>query len=217
MRQRRIRHLEEKLASVAPRFQAENPEALAGSWRRFIPGSGGTLACELGCGKGQFLVGMAGRHPDWKLVGIEGNENVLLYAMRKARDADCDRIRFVSDYVDELDRYFAENELDRLYINFCDPWPKNRHEKRRLTAPARLERYARALRTGGVLEFRTDNADLFEYSVASFAASGQFALRCVTRDFHGDSAGEGRVETEYEQKFSGMGLPIRFLRAEVVE
>lgn len=182
-----------------------------GGWKQRFP-LAGPLHLELGTGKGQFLREMARKHPEWNFVGLEKEPGVLLQAVRTAHVLGLTNLQFVLGDVQWLDRIFAPSEVDALYIHFCDPWPKSRHEKRRLTHESFLRLYRQILAPSGSLRFKTDNLDLFEYSLASFAADGM-ELICVGRDIHAAGAGDSAIMTEYEAKFSAAGLPVYYCEA----
>lgn len=182
-----------------------------GGWKQRFP-LAGPLYLELGTGKGQFLREMAQKHPEWNFIGLEKEPGVLLQAVRSAHAVGLKNLKFVLGDVQWLDRLFGPSEVDELYIHFCDPWPKSRHEKRRLTHKSYLRLYRQILAPTGNLRFKTDNLDLFEYSLASFAAAGM-ELTCVARDIHAAGANDSAIMTEYEAKFSAAGLPVYYCEA----
>ena len=182
-----------------------------GGWKQRFP-QVGPLYLELGTGKGQFLRQMAQKHPEWNFIGLEKEPGVLLQAVRTAHELGLTNLKFVLGDVQWLDRLFGSSEVDGLYIHFCDPWPKSRHDKRRLTHESFLRLYRQILAPAGVLRFKTDNLDLFEYSLASFAAAGM-ELTCVARDIHAAGANDSAIMTEYEAKFSAAGLPVYYCEA----
>ena len=168
------------------------------------------VALEIGCGKGNFACGMAAAHPDWNLIAMERVPDVLCIALEKARDrADerPDNLRFLLGDAATLSDVFPPHSIDRLYLNFSDPWPKARHEKRRLTHVLFLERYKTVLKKGGLLFFKTDNAGLFDFSLTQFAAAGLETFD-LTRDLHNSPLAAGNVMTEYEAAWSAKGYPI---------
>ena len=166
------------------------------------------LHVEIGAGKGNFLIGMAKKHADTAFVGIERYATVLYKALRKLPEEVSDRVRFVRMDAEILTEVFGEGEADRIYLNFSDPWPKARHEHRRLTSRAFLARYDRVLKPGGVVEFKTDNQALFDWSVEEVEPAGWRIVE-KTYDLHADvRLCEGNVMTEYEEKFSAQGHPI---------
>ncbi len=183
----------------------ENPEQYQGKWHELF-GNDQPIHIEVGTGKGSFLTGMGKLHPDINYIGIELFKSVIVTAVDKIKETDVQNVKLLNINAETLTDVFAENEIDRVYLNFSDPWPKSRHEKRRLTFKAFLERYEQILRSGGELHFKTDNRGLFEYSLKSFSSYG-LLLTYVSLDLHEDGL-EGNVMTEYEEKFSSMGQPI---------
>lgn len=189
----------------------KNPgEELVGQWQEVF-GRKAPLFVELGTGKGRFITELATRHQDINLVGIEAQQDVLYYAAKKVQERELTNVRLLVFDINNLLTIFAPGEVDRLYINFCDPWPKNRHAKRRLTHVNFLDKYAAILKPGGQLFFKTDNEELFAFSLEQFAER-KLHLENVTHDLH-NSDYQGNIMTEYEEKFSSKGMKIH--RAEV--
>lgn len=185
-------------------YQVKDPELWRGRWReRMPPGCG--LRLELGCGKGRFTCETAAREPGVLLVAVERVPDAMVMAMERARDLGLRNVFFVDADAAGLPDFFAPGEVDRLYINFCDPWPTKRHAKRRLTHRNFLLKYRQVLPDGGEIHFKTDNAGLFAFSVEEFPAGG-FQPTQVTDDLHRD--GIQGVMTDYEAKFHAMGTPI---------
>ena len=185
----------------------QDPHAQKGCWRGLFP-DGCKLHIEIGAGKGNFLIGMAQCHTDTAFVGIERYATVLYKALRKLPEDLTDRIRFVRMDAERLTEVFDEGEVDRIYLNFSDPWPKARHGHRRLTSRTFLDRYAHIVKPQGLVEFKTDNRPLFDWSVAETEPAGWRILE-QTHDLHADARlCEGNVMTEYEEKFSSQGHPI---------
>ncbi|MBR3379233.1 MAG: tRNA (guanosine(46)-N7)-methyltransferase TrmB [Bacillus sp. (in: Bacteria)] len=182
-----------------------NPEQYKGKWHELF-GNDHPIHIEVGTGKGSFIAGMGKLHPDINYIGIELFKSVIVTAVDKIKETDVENVKLLNINAETLTDVFAENEIDRVYLNFSDPWPKARHEKRRLTFKTFLERYEHILRPGGELHFKTDNRGLFEYSLKSFSSYG-LLLTYVSLDLHEDGL-EGNVMTEYEEKFSSMGQPI---------
>ena len=166
---------------------------------------------EIGCGKGGFVAGMAELHPEVNFIAIEKVEDVLVMAMEKAVEKKLQNVRFMSMDAEKIDEYFEKGEISRIYLNFSDPWKKNKQAKRRLTHKNFLDRYKRILENGSYIWFKTDNKQLFEFSLNSFAAEN-FKLENITLDLH-NSKFEGNVMTEYEKKFAEQGQPIYRLEA----
>lgn len=160
---------------------------------------------ELGCGKGRFTAETAARMPDTLFIAVERVPDAMVIAMERVCAQDLHNVFFVDADAAQLPDYFAPGEVDRIYINFCDPWPGNRHAKRRLTHPNFLNLYRQVLVEGGAIHFKTDNRDLFEWSLLQFPQAG-FSLDAVTRDLHAD--GICGVMTDYEEKFHNLGTPI---------
>lgn len=184
----------------------QNPnEELRGKWADLF-GNALPLHVELGTGKGKFITGMAERQEQINFAGIEAQQDILYYAAQKVQEKNLANVRLLVFDVNNILAIFAPGEIDRLYINFCDPWPKNRHAKRRLTHTGFLEKYRTVLKPGGQLWFKTDNLPLFEFSLEQFA---EFGLKPdnITYDLH-SSGFVGNVLTEYEAKFSLLGQPI---------
>lgn len=166
------------------------------------------LHVELGTGKGDFITQIAERNPQINFIGLEVEPTCVLAAARKVREKNLPNVRLIIFDVANVAEIFAEHAVDRLYINFCDPWPKKRHAKRRLTNVRFLELYKKILKRGGEIFFKTDNRPLFDYSLEQFAEAG-LDVRDVTNDLHANEPIEN-VRTEYENKFSEQGVPINF-------
>ncbi len=163
------------------------------------------LHVELGCGKGRFTVETARRHPQVLFIAIEKVPDALVVAMERAMALELHNVFFLVGDAALLPEYFAPGEIDRIYINFPDPWPPSRQAKRRLTHRGFLETYRKALRPGGRVEFKTANLPLFRFSLGEFPAAG-YALSGVTENLH--EGGPQGVMTDYEAKFYAQGLPI---------
>ena len=186
-----------------------------GAWTELF-GNANPIHIEIGMGKGQFLLALAKRNPDINYVGIERYSSVLLRALEKfdtEEYAGLTNIRFICMNAMELPEVFALGEVARIYLNFSDPWPKARHARRRLTSTQFLAQYDKVLAPRGVVEFKTDNRPLFEFSIEQVEEAG-WKLLCYTFDLHHDDVmNTGNVMTEYEEKFSSMGNPIHKLIA----
>lgn len=173
---------------------------------------------EVGMGKGRFIMELAALHPEINYIGIEMYDSVLLRALQKMEELEeqgqaPENLYFMRMDARELPEVFDAGEVDKIYLNFSDPWPKERHAKRRLTSHQFFERYNKILKQDGVVEFKTDNRDLFDFSLAEVIVAG-WDLKAHTFDLHHDtSMNEGNVMTEYEEKFSSMGNPIHKLIA----
>ncbi|MBS5793643.1 MAG: tRNA (guanosine(46)-N7)-methyltransferase TrmB [Clostridiales bacterium] len=183
------------------------PEENKGKWKEIF-GNDNPIHIEIGTGKGQFLTTMSLLNPNINYIAIERQTNVIVSALKKGREKGVGEniVFFIAD-VKELLNYFEPEEIDRIYINFCDPWPnKKKWAKRRLTHKNFLNLYEALFTNGGEVFFKTDNRLLFEFSLNEFADKG-WRLHNISLDLH-NSDFEGNVKTEYEEKFSGIGMPI---------
>lgn len=188
------------------------PENFKGTWQALFQNEN-PVHIEIGMGKGQFIIGLANENPDINYIGIERYESVLIRALQKLADKPLPNLRFICMDALLLPEVFSKNEIDRIYLNFSDPWPKERHAKRRLTSKTFLECYQKILSPAGRLEFKTDNRGLFDFSLEEIPSCG-WKIDAFTFDLHHDaSMNEGNIMTEYEQKFSAMGNPIYKLTA----
>ena len=191
------------------------PEDQRGCWRQVF-GNKNPLSIEIGMGKGKFILDMAKRYPDVNFVGIERYSSVLLRAVERFDTEEYNElknVRFVCMDARNVADVFAEGEVTRIYLNFSDPWPKARHAKRRLTSSEFLERYEKILVDGGILEFKTDNTQLFNFSLEQLKESG-WVIQNFTYDLHHhEDMNRDNIMTEYEEKFSGKGNPINKLIA----
>ncbi|WP_257351572.1 tRNA (guanosine(46)-N7)-methyltransferase TrmB [Pseudalkalibacillus decolorationis] len=188
-----------------------NPENWKGRWKEVF-GNDNPIHIEVGTGKGQFICGMAERYPDINFIGIERQKSIIVSAIDKVADTELDNIHLMNINAIDLKDYFALNEVQRVYLNFSDPWPKNRHEKRRLTFETFLNAYETILIPKGEVHLKTDNQYLFEYSLYSFSKY-EMLIQNISLDLH-RSAWSGNVMTEYEEKFSAIGN--RIYRCEAV-
>ena len=204
MRMRKKKNLVPRMERCAA-CQVKDGFALKGRWRETLMPGAAELRLELGCGKGRFTVETARQNPEILFIAIEKVPDALVVAMERAMDLGLKNVFFVVGDAALLPDYFAPDEVDRVYINFCDPWPSNRHAKRRLTHRDFLNIYRQVLRTGGEIHFKTDNRPLFEFSLLEFPRAG-YALSEVTRNLHEN--GPRGVMTDYEAKFFAQGLPI---------
>ena len=203
MRMRKKPNLGARMERCA-QFLIEDPKQLRGQWRSLKP-EAGQLWLELGCGKGRFTAETAEQNPDVLYIAVERVPDAMIVAMERCAAKGLSNVFFVDGDAALLREFFAPGEVDRLFINFCDPWPSNRHAKRRLTHPDFLLRYRQVLAEAGEIHFKTDNRDLFEWSLFQFPRVG-FGVSEVTRDLHAD--GIHGVMTDYEEKFHNLGTPI---------
>ena len=210
MRLRNIPCADEAIADSPHCIQ--EPMAEKGRWH-LIFGNENPIHIEIGMGKGQFIMKLAKEHPDINYIGIERYSSVLLRALQKMEIEPLPNIRFLCMDASIITEVFDEEEVAKIYLNFSDPWPKERHAKRRLTSRQFFERYDKILARNGVVEFKTDNDDLFAFSMEEVAEAG-WTLDAHTFDLHHDPVlNEGNVMTEYEEKFSSLGHPIHKLIA----
>ena len=203
----RLRHIpgSEQQIEDSP-FVISGPEEFRGQWNMFF-GNTNPLHIEVGMGKGRFITELAAAHPEINYIGIERYTSVLLKAVEKRSLLFLPNLYFLCVDARTLPDIFAEGEVDRIYLNFSDPWPKDRHAKRRLTSPQFMALYDRILAPEGQVEFKTDNMGLFDYSLESIPEAG-WTITASTKDLHHSDMAEGNIMTEYEAKFSAMGNPI---------
>lgn len=203
----RLRHIpgsEEEIANSP--YVVRDPESHRGEFARLF-GNDNPIEIEVGMGKGKFIMELAGKNPDVNYIGIERYSSVLLRALQKREEMELSNIYFMCIDAKSLDEVFAPGEVSRIFLNFSDPWPKDRHAKRRLTSPEFMKVYDKVLKADGVVEFKTDNRGLFDYSLESVPEAG-WKVDAYTFDLHHSDMAEGNVMTEYETKFSAMGNPI---------
>lgn len=209
MRMRKKKNCDARMERCADIWIKE-PESLKGRWaERF--GNDKPVHIEIGCGKGNFIVGMAKMYPDINFIAIEKVEDVIVMAMEKAKDAQLTNVLFTDMDAEKIEEIFERGEIRRIYLNFSDPWKKKKQAKRRLTHKRFLDRYKAVLLNGDYIYFKTDNKALFDFSLNSFAEEN-FKLSNISLDLH-NSDFKGNVMTEYEKRFSDMGMPIYRLEA----
>lgn len=206
MRMRKKKHGDERREALSYLLIPKGA-LVPGSAASFFDDAGKPVRLEIGCGKGDFIIGTAKQHPEYNYIAMERVPDVILCAMEKCAQEGLSNVRFYIGNAANLEEYIGENEIDALYLNFSDPWPKAGHEKRRLTYQSFLFLYQRILKKGAPLAFKTDNRGLFDYSLESFAQNG---WRCtdVTYDLHASPWNETNVVTEYERNFSAKGFSI---------
>ncbi|MCS0671139.1 tRNA (guanosine(46)-N7)-methyltransferase TrmB [Cytobacillus firmus] len=209
MRQRNKPWAKDKLAEY-PQYVISDPEKYKGKWKEAFD-KDQPLHIEIGTGKGRFITGMAKANPEINYIGIELAESVIVTALDRIIEDELPNVKLLNVNANDLRDYFEKGEVDRVYLNFSDPWPKKRHAKRRLTYRSFLEIYENILGDKGEIHFKTDNQGLFESSLMSFSEYGML-LTFVSLDLH-NSDYEGNIMTEYEEKFSSRGS--RIFRCEV--
>ncbi len=182
----------------------DDPASLRGNWRSLKPDAT-EIRLEIGCGKGRFTAQTAQNHPDALYVAIERVPDAMVIAMERCLELGLTNVFFIDGDAEMLAQYFEPDEVDYVYINFCDPWPSLKHARRRLTHENFLNLYRHILRDGGEIHFKTDNIDLYEFSLFQFPKAG-YTLSEVTRNLHEN--GICGVMTDYEEKFHNMGTKI---------
>ena len=209
MRMRKMKNRDSRMEACGA-YRIQEPAACKGKWRELMPGCQ-ALWVEVGCGKGKFTAETAEANPDVLLIAVERCREAMVVAMEKAKNMGLKNVFFIDMDVANIEEIFDRGEMDRLFINFPDPWPRKKNAKRRLTHRGFLDKYCRTVREGGEIHFKTDNAPLFEFSVEEFAACG-LQVNNLTRDLHAN--GIVGIMTGYEEKFHALGTPIN--RCEVV-
>lgn len=206
MRLRNIKGAKEIIGSSP--YVVQNPKQFYGKWDTVFKNSN-PVHIEVGMGKGRFIIDMAKANPQINYLGIEMYDSVLLRAIqRREKEEEIPNLFFACIDAREIPEVFAPAEVERIYLNFSDPWPKDRHDKRRLTSRVFLERYDQILKPHGQIEFKTDNQGLFEFSLEEVKET-RWLLSAHTFDLHKDAAmSKGNIMTEYEEKFSSMNHPI---------
>ena len=201
------------LMEAHPEILIPNPEQQKGKWHKVF-GNNNPLHIEAGTGKGRFIIGMAKQNPSINYIGIELFDSVIVSALETILEEEggIPNLRLLRVNAKDLTEFFEKGEVDRLYLNFSDPWPKKRHAKRRLTHDTFLKLYEAVLPENGEIHFKTDNRGLFEYSLTSISEYGML-LKYVSLDLHAGDP-EWNIMTEYEEKFSKKGQPIYRLEAQ---
>ena len=209
MRMRKMRNLEPRMAACDA-YRIDDAAARKGNWRQLKPDCT-ALWVEVGCGKGKFTAETAAANPDVLLIAVERCREAVVVAMEKAKAMGLTNVFYIDMDVANIEEIFAPGEIDRLFINFPDPWPRKKNAKRRLTYRTFLDKYCRVIKELGEIHFKTDNAPLFEFSVEEFAACG-LEVKNLTRNLHEN--GIVGIMTGYEEKFHALGTPIN--RCEII-
>ncbi len=205
MRLRNVTGSREVIAESA--YVAHEPQQYKGKWKELF-GNENPIRIEIGMGKGRFIMDLARRNPQINYIGIEKYSSVLIRGIQKMEQDPLPNLYFIRMDAEEIVDVFGAEEVDKIYLNFSDPWPKDRHAKRRLPSREFLHRYDEILKKDGNLEFKTDNHDLFQFALEELEPAG-WHLDEVTEDLHHDMGMmQGNVMTEYEEKFSSKGNPI---------
>ena len=209
MRMRKMKNLQPRMEKCADLRIAE-PESYKGKWRELMPQCS-ALWVEVGCGKGKFTAETAAANPDVLLIAVERCREAMVVAMEKAQAMGLKNVFYIDMDVERIEDVFAPEEINRLFINFPDPWPRKKNAKRRLTHRGFLDKYCRVVKQGEEIHFKTDNAPLFAFSEEEFAACG-LEVKNLTYNLHEN--GIVGIMTGYEEKFHALGTPIN--RCEVV-
>lgn len=212
MRQRKTKNVEEKLNNYQG-LVIKTPEKHKSSWLGVFSEEK-PIYLEIGCGKGKFITSLSFFYPEKNFLGIEGNQTVALGALKKIQNSDLENVKIVPDFLRNPEDWFDEGEVSGIYLNFSDPWPKERHLKRRLTSEKYLTGYQRILKAGGIIEIKTDNNMLFEFTLHGVKHKN-FEIIDLSRDLHKSELVAKRFMTEYEENFSHKGLAINYLKVRV--
>lgn len=188
-------------------YVVHEPQKYKGKWKEIF-GNDHPIRIEIGMGKGRFIMDLARMNPDINYVGIEKYSSVLLRGIQKMETDPLPNLYFIRMEAEEIADVFGREEVERIYLNFSDPWPKDRHAKRRLPSREFLHRYDEILMRDGIIEFKTDNHDLFQFALGELEPAG-WHLEQMTEDLHhNEEMMAGNIMTEYEERFSAMGNPI---------
>jgi len=209
MRQRKVKNVGERLAEYAD-YLIENPSLMKGKWKNAF-GNDNKIFLELGCGKGQFIVAKAKENKELNFIGAEGQPTIVLRALEKASKEEVVNARFMTGFVRDITEVFEEDELSGVFLNFSDPWPKDRHSKRRLSHKNFLEGFRKVSKAGSILEIKTDNEELFEFTLGQIEMMG-FEIMELTRNLHHSECASKNITTEYEDKFKACGKKIQYVK-----
>ncbi|MCI7241728.1 MAG: tRNA (guanosine(46)-N7)-methyltransferase TrmB [Bacilli bacterium] len=193
-------------------YYIDNPSIYKGKWNKLF-NNNNPIYIELGMGKGDFIINNAIKYPDINFIGIEKYDSVIVRAIQKSNELELNNLKLIRLDVINIDTIF-DKEIDKIYLNFSDPWPKERHAKRRLTSNIFLDKYSKIFKNNYIIEMKTDNIDLFNYSVESLKNYG-YVIEYITNDLHSENI--DNIETEYEHKFSSKGIKINKFIAKKVK
>lgn len=207
----RLRNIPGSREAIAEsQFVIHDEESMKGKWHEFF-NNDNPIHIEIGMGKGTYIMESAKRNPDINYIGIEKYSSVLLRALEKREEErELTNLIFIRMDAEYIENVFDKNEVDNIFLNFSDPWPKDRNAKRRLTSSRFLTRYSNIMKKSGKVTFKTDNNDLFDFSLES-AKESNWNILVMTRDLHKSEYNEGNIMTEYEKKFSGLGHNINMM------
>ena len=204
MRLRNVKGARERIA--ADEYTVKEPEQYKGKWNELFENEN-PIHIEVGMGKGKFIMELARKNPNINYIGIEKFSSVLVKALKKMEQEEMENLIFIRMDAEDIENVFEKEEVSQIYLNFSDPWPKDRHAKRRLTSTRFLARYENILKKDGKVIFKTDNRALFDFSLEQ-AKEADWVIENYTYDLHNSEYNEGNVMTEYEEKFSKEGKPI---------
>ena len=209
MRLRNVRNKEEIMSQSS--YLIRDPFPFCGKWNtKFVRKQ--PIYVEIGMGKGKFILENAKKYPNVNFIGIEKYDSVIAKACQRIENEKLDNLILIRGDAMEIDKMF-DHEISRIYLNFSDPWPKKRHQLRRLSSPFFLEKYEHVFSGDSIIEMRTDNVDLYQYSLVSFSEGG-YVLKEISFHLHQDNPPE--ITTEYEDKFSSVGNPIYYVLAKKI-
>lgn len=209
MRQRKAKDLEQRFAKLSD-YIINEPTKARGQWNQLFHRDH-PIYLELGCGKGKFLIEQAQSNPDVNYIGIEGQPSVILRAIEQAKDLEIFNLLFVPYFVRDIRDYFIDSELEGIFLNFSDPWPKARHAKRRLTHVSYLNGYHDVINDTGFIQIKTDNEDLFSFTLEEIAKTN-FEVKEISSDLHNSIYMAGNITTEYEDRFHARGENIYYIK-----
>ncbi|NCB42338.1 MAG: tRNA (guanosine(46)-N7)-methyltransferase TrmB [Clostridia bacterium] len=210
MMHRKVKHKDE-IIQRCKKWIVLDPCARKGSWAHSFT-SHGKPYLEIGSGKGQFITRLASINPSKNFIAAEGGDKIFVRLLQKAEEEDIQNLLLIPEYMSDLQTIFSRGEVAGIYLNFCDPWPKERHAKRRLTHRDMLAQYRTISQEGALLAFKTDNSELFEFSMSEFLHAGLHIL-AYTKDLHKSEYAADNITTEYEDKFTAKGCPIFYALA----
>lgn len=209
MRQRRVKNEAERVLHYEP-YIVLNAENSNGKWHSYF-NNNNPIHMEIGCGRGQFVASLAEKNPKTNYIAVEPIGSVLLRALEKIDSKQLKNVLFLWKYADHIETYLGENEIDKIYLNFSDPWPKERHAKRRLLHRNFINQYKKIMKKGGEIEFKTDNLNLFNFSLEEFQTCGMKLIES-TNDLYQSPYISENTPTEYEEKFISLEMKINYCK-----
>ncbi len=209
MRKRKSKNLEPRTERVSE-FIIKEPTSKKGNWQSVFEKEA-PIYMEMGCGKGKFIVEQAKNNPDKNFLAIEGQQSIVVMAMEKAQREELTNLKFITTYIFDMGEFFEDGEIEKLYLNFSDPWPKARHAKRRLTSRKYLAGYEKLLKGDKLVEFKTDNLPLFEFTLEELKEC-EYKILEMSYDLHNSEYESKNITTEYEEKFKNKGNKINYVK-----